>query len=68
VHQISEILPVKGVMLVGPLPRELQKMTMYSGGVLARSESQEAALAFLDHAARVELKPRRAAAGLDYWE
>jgi len=68
VHQISEILPVKGVVLVGPLPRELQKMTTYSGGVLARSESQEAALAFLDHAARAELKPRRAAAGLDYWE
>ena len=67
IHQISEILPVKGVVLVGPLPRELQKLTTYSGGVLAKSESQEAALAFLDHAARVELKPQRAAAGLDYW-
>jgi len=67
VHQISEILPVKGVVLVGPLPRELQKKTTYSGGVLAQSESQEAALAFLDHAARLELEPRRAAAGLDYW-
>ena len=32
VHQISEILPVKGVTLVGPLPRELQKVTTYSRG------------------------------------
>jgi molybdate transport system substrate-binding protein len=29
IHQISEILPVKGVRLVGPLPPELQKYTVY---------------------------------------
>src|SRR5438445_4102408 len=29
IHQISEILPVKGVKLVGPLPPELQKYTTY---------------------------------------
>lgn len=29
IHQISEILPVKGVRLVGELPRELQKYTVY---------------------------------------
>ena len=29
IHQISEILPVKGVKLVGELPRELQKYTVY---------------------------------------
>ena len=28
IHQISEILPVKGVKLVGPLPAELQKYTV----------------------------------------
>jgi len=32
VHQISEIVPVKGVTLVGPLPKELQKLTIYSDG------------------------------------
>lgn len=30
VHQISEILAVKGVRLVGPLPRELQKITIFT--------------------------------------
>jgi molybdate transport system substrate-binding protein len=29
IHQISEILPVKGVKLAGPLPPELQKYTSY---------------------------------------
>ena len=29
IHQISEILPVKGVKLAGPLPPELQKYTVY---------------------------------------
>ena len=30
-QQISELLPVPGVDLVGPLPPELQKVTVYSG-------------------------------------
>ena len=29
IHQISEMLPVKGVRVVGPLPAELQKYTTY---------------------------------------
>jgi molybdate transport system substrate-binding protein len=33
VHQISEILPVKGVTLVGPLPAEIQNYTVYSAAV-----------------------------------
>ncbi len=35
VHQISEILPVKGVVLVGPLPAEVNKVTVYAGAMLA---------------------------------
>ena len=31
-HQISEILPVKGVTLVGPLPAEVQNTTTYAIG------------------------------------
>jgi molybdate transport system substrate-binding protein len=30
VQQITEILPVKGAVLVGPLPGSLQKVTTYS--------------------------------------
>src|SRR6478736_9952891 len=30
VHQISEIVPVKGAVLVGPLPKEIQNTTTYA--------------------------------------
>ncbi len=33
IHQVSEILPVKGVTLVGGLPPEIQLVTTYSGGL-----------------------------------
>jgi molybdate transport system substrate-binding protein len=32
IHQISEIVPVKGAVLVGPLPAEVQNFTTYSAG------------------------------------
>jgi molybdate transport system substrate-binding protein len=68
VHQISEILPVKGVTLVGPLPRELQKVTIYSGGLATKASAPEAARAFLAFLTRPAFKPKLAAAGLDYRE
>jgi len=48
-HQITEILPVKGIKLVGPLPADLQKITIYSGAVSTKSKSPDAAKAFLAH-------------------
>jgi molybdate transport system substrate-binding protein len=66
VHQISEILPVKGVVLVGPLPPELQKITTYSATVLAKALSSDAARAFVQYLARADFRPRFATAGLDY--
>src|SRR5262249_19427934 len=67
-HQISEILPVKGVTLVGPFPRELQKYTIYSAGVVAKSASPELARAFIAFVTRPEFRPKFAAGGLDYRE
>jgi len=68
VHQISEILPVKGVTLVGPLPKELQKITIYSAGLATKAVSPEAARAFLGFLASPPIKEKFAAAGLDYRE
>jgi molybdate transport system substrate-binding protein len=42
-HQVSELIPVKGIQYVGPLPAELQNITVYSGGI--HSETKEAAAA-----------------------
>jgi molybdate transport system substrate-binding protein len=68
VQQMSEILPVAGVMLVGPLPSALQKITTYSAGLAVKAENRAAAEAFLAFVSRPAFKPRFAAAGLDYRE
>jgi molybdate transport system substrate-binding protein len=66
VHQISEILPVKGVTFVGPLPAEVNKITTYTGALLASSPTPDAGRAFLAYLARPEFRQKFAAAGLDY--
>lgn len=43
VHQISEILAVKGAALVGPIPGEIQNYTVYAGGIGAAAKQPEAA-------------------------
>ena len=44
---ISEIIPAKGVTLVGPLPPDLQSYIVFAGAVHAASTSPDTALAFL---------------------
>src|SRR3984957_1526802 len=47
VHQISEILPVAGVTLVGPLPAEIQNFTVYSAGVSTAAKDAATARALV---------------------
>jgi molybdate transport system substrate-binding protein len=47
IHQISEIVPVKEVTLVGPLPAEIQNYTTYAGGLGSAAKDPEAAKALL---------------------
>jgi molybdate transport system substrate-binding protein len=47
IHQISEILPVKGIVLVGPLPAEIQNYTTYAAGLGAAAKEPAAAKAFI---------------------
>lgn len=51
VHQISEILPVKGVKLVGPLPAPLQKWTTYTAVLMPPGDASPAAREFIRFAA-----------------
>ena len=44
IHQISEILAVKGAVLVGPLPAEIQNFTVYSAGVGTAAKDGASAL------------------------
>ena len=47
IHQISEIVPVKEVTLVGPLPAEIQNYTVYAAGLGANAKDSEAAKALI---------------------
>ena len=47
VQQISELLPVAGVEIVGPLPAALQKITIFSAGLLAGAKDPDTANALV---------------------
>ena len=46
-QQISELLPVTGITIVGPLPPGVQRETRFSAGVVAASTQVEAARALI---------------------
>jgi molybdate transport system substrate-binding protein len=46
-QQIAELLPVPGVDIVGPLPPELQKVTVFSAGIATVSKEPEAGKALI---------------------
>ena len=46
-QQISELLPVPGIDYVGPLPPEVQRVTVFSAGVTAASRNVESARAII---------------------
>lgn len=48
VQQIPELLPVKDVQFVGPLPAELQLYTVFAAGVGSAAKDPTAAKAFVD--------------------
>jgi molybdate transport system substrate-binding protein len=47
IAQISELLEVQGMDLVGPLPGDLQNITTFAGGVVSGAKQPDAAAAFL---------------------
>jgi molybdate transport system substrate-binding protein len=65
VHVISEIVPVRGAVLVGPLPVEIQTTTTYVGGVGAASVNAEAAKALLQYIAGSASTPVLKAKGME---
>ncbi len=46
-QQISELKPIQGITLAGPLPGGVQQITVFSAGVLAASREPEAARALI---------------------
>jgi len=63
IHQISEILPVKGTKLVGPLPAEFQRYTVYAGAVAPGTPKAAAVRQFLQYLSSPEARAGLARAG-----
>jgi len=65
IHQISEILPAKGVTLVGPLPAEIQNYTTYAAGLSANARDAGAAKALIQALAGSMAAPVLKAKGME---
>lgn len=46
-QQMSELLPIKSIELVGPLPPQLQKFTMFSAAIVTGAKEPDAAKALI---------------------
>lgn len=65
IQQISELAPVDGLDIVGPIPDELQKITIFSAGIGAHSGHRDNALAFIGCLKSKEAAPTLRANGLE---
>jgi|EndMetStandDraft_8_1072994.scaffolds.fasta_scaffold212522_2 molybdate transport system substrate-binding protein len=63
IQQVTELLPVTGITLLGPLPSELQRVTVYRAAVLLGSEKPKLAAAFLEFVTSPNTAAAFAAAG-----
>ena len=54
IHQMTEMLPVPGVTILGPLPASLQKTTIYTGVVMKGARHPAEARALLEYLASPE--------------
>ena len=64
-QQISELAPVEGLDIIGPVPDELQKITIFSAGIGAHSGHRDNALAFIACLKSKEAGPTLRANGLE---
>jgi molybdate transport system substrate-binding protein len=49
VQQISELMPVAGIDIVGPLPGELQKISMFAAGIFTAAKNPDGARRLIAH-------------------
>lgn len=64
VQQISELMAVPGIEVVGPLPAQIQSVTGFSGAVFSGSTQPEAARRFLQFLSSAQAKAVLGASGL----
>ena len=64
-QQLSELNPIAGIDVVGPLPAEVQKVSVFSAGVIARSPNAQAARKVIEALASPGAAPTIARTGLE---
>jgi molybdate transport system substrate-binding protein len=64
-QQVSELLPVKGIDFLGPLPASVQQITTFSGGLFAAAKQPEAAKALVTFLAAPAATPVKRKHGLE---
>ncbi|MGM4923700.1 substrate-binding domain-containing protein [Tardiphaga sp. 804_B3_N1_9] len=64
-QQISELKPVKGIEIVGPLPAELQKITVFSAGLASNAPQPDAGKALIAFLSSQQAAPVIVASGLE---
>lgn len=64
-QQISELRPVEGIDIIGPLPDELQKITVFSAGIAIASQEPDAGKALIKFLASPAARPEIVKSGMD---
>jgi molybdate transport system substrate-binding protein len=64
-QQISELKPILGIELVGPLPDEVQKTTIFSAGIVTSSKDPDAAKSLITFLASPAATQAITASGLE---
>jgi molybdate transport system substrate-binding protein len=64
-QQLSELKPVEGIDIVGPLPDELQKIRIFSAGIASASKEPDAGKALIKFLASPAARAEIAKSGMD---
>lgn len=64
-QQISELLPVRGITLVGPIPESVQLVTRFSAGIVRSSRAQDAARQLIAYLVSPDARATIQASGLE---
>lgn len=64
-QQISELLPIEGIEFVGPLPEAVQRVTIFSAGIVAGARNPEGARRLIEFLASPAVVPAITKYGLD---
>jgi molybdate transport system substrate-binding protein len=65
IQQMSELMAVEGIDIIGPLPDELQSVTLFTASIPANANHPEAARAFIDFLVTPDAKNVIKAKGLE---